>query len=160
MLNAIGFPPGIVGLGTFEGRQMSAGRDTESRSRGWKCASCVIAIGHQACPCHPGHLVGTMVRREFPAGMQAGVSPVPQPLPHVTQRGASPQRTTGGGRAVGPFGCETSLHPHLRDFLSPECAHSSDSQTGLPSAGSQGLRSRLRATWRSRQSQPKCEESN
>lgn len=101
MLNAIGFPPGIVGLGTFEGRQMSAGRDTESRSRGWKCASCVIAIGHQACPCHPGHLVGTMVRREFPAGMQAGVSPgatAPDPR-HAegSQLPADNWRRAGGG---------------------------------------------------------------
>lgn len=72
-----------------------------SHSRGWKRASCVIAIGRPACPCPPGRLVGTTGRCGFPVGMQAGVSPgATAPAPRHTE-GSRPQadnwRWVGGG---------------------------------------------------------------
>lgn len=75
-----GFPPGQQDLGYVKAGRggvalfVSARRDAVSYSHGWKHASCVLALRHQACPCHPGRLVGTTGRRGFPAGMQASVS--------------------------------------------------------------------------------------
>lgn len=164
MLNAMRVSPGTAGLRICEGRQRGGGPLCECKEGRGVLQPWLEARFPCTCPrtlslSLPSWASGGHHRKTWFPGRNAGrclpggrgpMSCRGEPAPSDNQRRAS----------AGPFSCETFLRPHLEDFLNPEHAHSSDSQTGRPSAGGEGPRSCPRATWRSSQRQRKCEESN